>query len=458
MADLSRRRFLGAVGAAPAAGACGFTGRTGPNIVLIITDQQHIDTISALGCRHLRTPAMDELARRGTSFQNSYCADPVCSPSRSAIFTGRMPSEADVASNGRPIYRGIPNLGQWFREQSRYETFYAGKWHLPRSYSREIPGFQVLPGGIGGQGNIGDACVSQACVDFLQKRRSRRPFFLVASLLQPHDVCEWLRLNLRDPGALPYPELGGELPELPPNFDYEPFEPRHLQRLRQGNEPAHGQWSELHWRYYMWSYYRHVEMVDGEIGRILEALDAAGRRTDTVVLLTSDHGEGLARHQMVRKSSSYEESVKVPFLISWPGELPEGRHEKERLVSGLDIAPTLCDCAGIPAPPKQRGWSLRASLAGKRAHPREMVVVEIPPDAGRLVRTPRYKYVTYAGDTLDQLFDMEEDPGETRNLAAQAGMAAVVGEHRRLLREWEQRLEPAPNQPWADAWWRRSSA
>ncbi len=455
MIEVSRRRFLKAVGSLPATGACGLTGRATPNILLIITDQQHIDTISALGCRYSRTPAMDELARRGASFHNSYCADPVCSPSRSAIFTGRMPSETDVARNGRPIYRGIPNLGQWFREKSRYETYYAGKWHLPRTYMAEIPGFDVLPGGIGGQGNVGDSCVSRACEDFLWERSSSRPFLLVASFLQPHDICEWLRLNLRDPGALPYPELAPQLPELPPNFDYEPFEPRHLQRLRQSNEPARGQWSAEHWRYYMWSYYRHVEMVDGEVGRILQALEDTGRLSDTLVVFTSDHGEGLARHQMVRKSSSYEEAVKVPFLISWPGELPENRQEPEKLVSGVDIVPTLCDFAGIPPPPNQRGWSLRNALTGKGEHPREMLVVEIPADVGRVVRTPGYKYVTYAGDTLDQFFDMQRDPGETHNLAALSGVAAVIEDHRRLLREWEQMLRPAPNQPHADAWWRR---
>lgn len=458
MSECTRREFLKAMSSAPVAGACGFVGRTGPNIVLIITDQQHIDTIGALGCRYVRTPAMDELVRRGTSFRNSYCADPVCSPSRSAILTGRMPSETDVARNGRRIHPGIPNLGEWFREKSGYETYYTGKWHLPRGYTTRIPGFHVLPGGIGGQGNVGDFCVSRACADFLRGRTSNHPFLLVASFLQPHDICEWLRLNLREPGGLRYPELASKLPELPPNFDYEPFEPRHLQRLREGNEPARGQWSKEHWRYYMWSYYRHVEMVDGEIGRILEALEDAGHVSDTVVLLTSDHGEGLARHQMVRKSSSYEEAVKVPFVISWPGELPEDRQEPENLVSSLEITPTLCDCAGIPPPPKMRGWSLRDSLAGRAEHPREFLAIEIPVDAGRVLRTPKYKYVTYAGDTLDQLFDMRADPGETRNLATRDDMAPVIEEHRQLLRRWEQTLEPAPNQPNADAWWRRGSA
>ncbi len=100
------------------------------NILLIFTDQQHIDTIAAGGCRHLQTPALDRLKTSGVSFTQSYSANPVCSPARSCVFTGRTSSETGVFTNGRPIRSDIPNLGQWFSQQTDYETFYAGKWHL----------------------------------------------------------------------------------------------------------------------------------------------------------------------------------------------------------------------------------------------------------------------------------------------------------------------------------------
>jgi len=361
-----------------------------------------------------------------------------------------------VPHNGMHIRRDIPNMGQWFSENSEYETVYAGKWHLPRTYQDKIEGFRVLPGGIGGQGNVGDTSVSRAVEAFLRNRTATRPFLLTASFLQPHDICEWLRLNMKNPDGLRYPELQQELPPLPDNFDYETIEPQALRERRQRNEPAKGGWSKEHWRYYRWSYFRHVEMVDGEIGRILLALEDTGHVRDTVVVFIADHGEGLGHHQMVRKSSPYDEASRVPFLISWPGYFPEGRNDARTLVNGVDVMPTLCDCAGIRPPANMRGRSLRPVLEGKADNSNGYVVTEIPVNIGRVVRSQRYKYVTYAGDTVEQLFDMVSDPGETRNLAADAGHAAALAEHKRLLREWEARLDPAPKLPHADAWWRTS--
>lgn len=454
--DMNRRQFLTAGGAAVAAAGCSSLGETKPNILFFITDQQHIDTIGARGCTHVRTPAMDYLARRGASFAQSYCPDPVCSPSRSAIFTGRMPSETDVASNGRPIRKDIPNIGQWFSENTDYETIYAGKWHVPRTYQDTIAGFQVLPGGLGGQGNVGDTCVSRACEAFIRNRTETRPFLMVASFMQPHDICEWLRLNMNNPNELRFPEISDALPRLPNNFEYDVIEPELLRRRRQGNEPAKGQWSKQHWRYYLWSYYRHIEMVDGEVGRILQAIQDTGHEDDTVIVFTADHGEGLAHHQMVRKSTSYDEASKVPLLISWPGRFAADRNDLTSPVSGVDLVPTLCDCAGIRPPAGMVGRNLRPLLEGGLAPSDGYIVTEIPINAGRLVRTERYKFITYAGDPVEQLYDMENDPGETANLAGSSDHASVLADHKKLLTDWEARLDPAPKLPNADAWWRRA--
>lgn len=454
-----RRDILKAAGLAAASGlaAPALLGqeRAKPNLLLILTDQQHIDTIAAGGNAHLRTPAMDSLVRRGVSFRQSYCANTVCSPSRSSIFTGRMASETGVYGNGRAVREDIPNIGQWFSEKSGYETVYAGKWHLPRGYTSSIPGFRVLPGGVEGQGNLGDTAVARACEGYLRNRGDGKPFLLVASLLQPHDICEWLRLNAENRTELRYPELRGELPPLPANFEYDVAEPDELRKLRAGNEAGKYGWGKLHWQYYLWSYYRHVEMVDGEIGRILQALRDSGRDQDTVIVFTSDHGEGMACHQMVRKSSPYDESARVPMLVSFPGEIPENRIDTDHLASGLDIVPTLCDFAGIYAPAKMRGRSLMPLLTGKASSWDRNVFVEIPSDRGRVVRTPRYKYISYDQDAADQLFDMEKDPGETKNLAMSSTHAGAVDEHRKLLRAWEGGLEIAPGLPSGNAWWRR---
>ncbi len=202
----------------------------------------------------------------------------------------------------------------------------------------------------------------------------------------------------------------------------------------------------------MWSYYRHVEMVDAEVGRILHALRETGHERDTLVIFTADHGEGLAHHQMVRKSVSYDEAVRVPLLISWPGMTPSGKTNRTHPVSGVDLFPTICDYAGIRPPADLRGRSLRALVEGKPQDNQRFIVSEIPNNVGRALRTPQYKYVTYANDPVEQLYDMQKDPGETRNLAQSSG--SVLTEHKKLLREWEARLDPAPENPNGE-WWRK---
>jgi choline-sulfatase len=257
---------------------------------------------------------------------------------------------------------------------------------------------------------------------------------------------------MENPGKLRYPELADELPPLPDNFEYDKREPAYLAEKRAKDEPGKGGWDKLHWRYYMWSYYRHVEMVDGEIGRVLDALDATGYASNTLVVFTSDHGEGLARHQRTRKQSPYEEASKVPMLVALPGRIPENKTDSTHLVTGLDIMPTLCDYAGIKPPKNMRGKSLKPLLEGKSVSWHEYIVTEMPSNRARMVRSQRYKYANYFEDPVEMLFDMVNDPGETRNLSADPAHAGVLLEHRKMLQKWEQQLDTAPDVPNPDAW------
>jgi len=425
------------------------------NIVLIFTDQQHIDTIAAGGCRHVRTPALDRLKKSGVSFTQSYTPNPLCSPARSAVFTGRTSSECGVHINGRSIRSDIPNLGQWFSQHTNYETFYAGKWHLPRTYTLDIPGFKVIHTGIGGFGYLCDTAMSRACEGFLRNRSKSKPFLLIASFMQPHDVCEWLRLNLENPDGLRYPQLAGRLPELPANFNFDKNEPKDIKNKRLRDDPFRGKskWNEEHWRYYRYSYYRNIEHLDAEIGRILRTLEDWGYIDDTLIALTSDHGEGMGHHQMVRKNSFYDEASRVPLLFSWPGHISENKTEAFHLASGLDLMPTLCDYAGIKPPKNMRGRSLRSILEGDVLSWGHFVVTEVSSNKARMVRSQRYKYITYKDDPVEQLFDMIDDPGETKNLVADSKYASTITEHRRILKDWEARLDVAPNVSNTDAWW-----
>lgn len=441
---LTRRQFLKAgaaagttlmAGAGMGAPAVSTSRTRRPNVLFIMTDQQGLDTISALGCRDIDTPNMDRLVRRGVSFMESYSTDPVCSPARSSLVTGRMPSETGVIVNNLAIREGIPNMGQWLGERG-YETVYTGKWHVPGSFTNKIPGFRVIPTGIGGQGNIGDAAVSRACQAYLRNRKGKDPFLLVTSFLQPHDICQWVSMHRKAPDEIPYDGIEEHLPPLPANFKYDDREPQKLARTRRP------EWTERQWRYYIWSYYRHIEMVDAEIGRVLDALEDSGQAENTVVILTSDHGEGRGRHQMVLKNYLYDEAAKVPLILAGPG-VSEGRKDTKHLVSGLDVMRTVCDFAGVKPPEKALGRSLRPVLEAKPVEWHEFVASEVQ-TTGRMIRTADYKYVAYKGDPVEQLFDMKNDPGETKNLAEDLRHDGALKEHRKLLRGWESQLEVAP--------------
>jgi choline-sulfatase len=254
--------------------------------------------------------------------------------------------------------------------------------------------------------------------------------------------------HYHDIGELPCPEIAGELGPLPPNFHFDRREPGHILRGTRGGEAAHksaAEWSEKHWRYYLWSYYRHVEMVDAEVGRVLDALADSAFARNTAVVFTSDHGEGMASHRMVIKGYLYDEAVRVPLVISWPGELPENARSSH-LASGFDFAPTVCDLAGLPPMPKARGVSLRPALEGRSAPEREFVASESA-GHGLMIRTAGYKYICYPGDPVCQLFDMRGDPWETRNLAGEASHARTLAEMRKHQAAWESRLDKYPGAP-----------
>jgi arylsulfatase A-like enzyme len=409
------------------------------NILFISTDQQHFEALSVLGNPYVRTPQMDALAGRGVLFGQSYCTNPLCGPARASYFTGRMPSETGVLGNVEGYRDDLPTMGEWFRRHGDYDTIFSGKWHAggpPQTY--RVPGFDVLVGGINRCGILGDASVAASCDAYLRRRDRSRPFLLAAKLLQPHDICETIRFVGSPLGPGRYPSIEGDLPPLPANFDYG--------TIPAISKPAvqAAQWTQCEWRYYLYSYYRHVEMVDAEVGRIMRALEETDAAEDTIVVFTADHGEGLGHRRHVGKNTLFDECVRVPMICAWPGQIPGGVVDRQTLVSGLDILPTFCDVAGLPVPERCRGASLKGVLVGGAAPRRAAIFAEANDNAGRMVRTQTHKYIAYR-DGSEHLFDMAGDPGEVRNLATDAARGELLRSHRSLLAEWESRLERAPN-------------
>lgn len=411
-----------------------------PNIVFIHTDQQHFEALSGLGNKYLRTPNMDRLLRRGTSFSLSYSANPVCCPARSCWYTGRPSSENGMLSNNHKLSPDVPDLGQWFSSRG-YECFYSGKWHIRGRDPAKS--FNTLTADPSGQGELTDPVVSRSAQAFLHSYDESRPFFLSLGFLQPHDCCYWVFAHNEDIGSLPYPSIERDLPPLPPNFDYPAQEPpslvKHLTNVRNWTK----KWSELHHRYYEWSYYRHVEMVDAELGRALDALEDSKFAENTLIVFTADHGDCLSRRKLVQKWTPYDEALRVPLIVVPPDGPGSGRIDRTHIASGLDIAPTLCDYAGIAAPPKARGRSLRPLVEGRETEWREFAVSECL-TTGRVLITPEYKFVSFEGEQPLQLFDLRTDPWEMRNLASEARHADTVRDLSTRLRSWEKSLEVAP--------------
>ena len=410
-----------------------------PNLLLILTDQQTHSALSAAGNPWLRTPAMDSLAAGGVRFTEAVCPYPVCSPSRGGLFTSRMPHETGVRGNQQAIAAGIPTMGEIFRDAG-YQAVYGGKWHLPKSFDGATA-FDKLIGGSA-QGADMDAPLAAACQKWL-RAKPREPFLMVASFMNPHDVCDWIREH---PGAHEYSDID-RFPPAPGNLAGDPDEPEFVQyHRREGIDLMSkgvgiaASWRRDDFRKYLHDYYRLVEKVDGQIGAVLAALRDAGLDRNTIVAFSSDHGEGMGAHRWVQKASFYEESVRVPLIISGPGLARRGVADRRSLASLLDILPTFCDYAGISPPAVIRGTSLRPAIEG-RPLDRPFAVSELryggPEREGRMMRSDHYKYIVFNGGARpEQLFDLTLDPGETRNLARDRDSAAVLREQRGRLRDW----------------------
>ncbi len=421
-----------------------------PNILFLFTDQQTISAMSCAGNRWVSTPNIDRLAARGVRFTRSYCTSPICTPARGSLVTGRMPHEHGAEYNDRPLRDEIPTMGEVFRAAG-YETTWSGKWHLPSSYVDTpdgVRGFTNIPKPQGvkkeGLGDYTDFLYATDAMFHLRCDVSKqpKPWLYGVSLHNPHDICNWVG-SYRD---APYPNVA-QFPPLPPNFAVDPNEPELVaERRRQSGYGSElrttADWSTGHWRSYLHAYYHMTEQVDRAVGIVLESLAAGGWLDNTLVVFTSDHGEGVAAHQWVTKLSLYEEAAMVPMILSYPGRIPQGKVDSTHLASGVDVLATMADYAGISLP-SMAGRSLRGVIEDPKSAGRPYVVTELavnprqPERHGRMVRSARYKYCAYSwGRNPEQLFDLQEDSGETKNRAADSSLAKVLKEHRVMLEEY----------------------
>jgi len=427
------------------------------NIIFISADQHHYSAFSSSGNKYCKTLNLDRLKKKAVNFELSYSPSPLSGPARGSWFSGMMPSENGVVTNlyGDIIRKDYPLLGEYLSRESDYSIVFAGKWHVgdaPHMYN--IKGFDVICTGINRDGIIGDSSISVACEGFIRNYKKENPYFLTISYTQPHDICETIRMNTQVLDEPLYDLNENDLPPIPANFNYKHCDSRAFEQKGLYEIVRH--WTETDWRYYLWCYYRHVEMVDAEIGRIVQALEDTGQLNNTIIIYTSDHGECMGHRTHVQKNTLFDESARVPLFVAIPGAINSAVSNDTVLASGLDLMPTICDLAGADIPPFVRGRSLKpaidAAITGTNYDdPREFLVAECSTDNGRMVRSRQYKYITYRNDNCDQLYDMIADPLEMKNLIDERSLKPILEDHRQWLKEWENGLDKDPRvKKWFD--------
>lgn len=400
------------------------------NILFIHVDQMHYGAMSAFGNPYVKTPAFDQMTADGHSFMHMYTTMPQCCPARASWYTGRMSTETGVPTNSCPLDPALPDLGQWFKKHSDYDCVYAGKWHIP---NRDVAkSFKYIYGS--GQGEPNDGSISRAVTGYLQNYNSDKPFFMNVGFMNPHDCC-YLSGAGGGCGKFRFArEIEDKLPPLPANFA---IDPKYAVRT--------AGWKELEWRYYIYMYYRLVEMVDNEIGRIYYAVKNSKYADNTLIIFTADHGDGLGFHGKVSKGYMEEEAWHVPAIAVFPGRIKKNVRDTEHLVSGVDIPATICDYAGVPILPNMTiGRSLRPILEGGNPDWREYVIGESmlgPGQAG--VRDKRYKTILYP-DQDDKVYDLESDPLEMKDLACTDEGKAIRKKHLEYMKEYIRSIKLAP--------------
>lgn len=418
-----------------------------PNIIYIMTDQHTANALSCAGNKDLHTPAIDRIAENGVRFTNAYCAFPLSGPSRSAMFTGLMPSETSMIENEMPMPDSLrPHTLGNLIHNSGYDCAYAGKWHVN---TVTIPDKEFGFRRIKDNGDIG---LAETCVEYLRTRKKRKqPFFLVASFINPHNICEFAR-NQNTPHADVAPAALEDCPNLPDNFEVAPYDATVLQFEKLQNYALYPSMSYTKddWRRYRNAYYRLIEAVDAEIGKIVDEIDRQDLWRNTVVIFTSDHGDGAGAHKWNQKTVLYEEVANIPLIVCAPGRKNAGKVSEALVNNGVDLMPTVCDWAGVEVPQGRQGKSWREAVEKNTGHVHDYVVTETNfnqtrGSLGWTVRTAKYKYILYdKGQYREQLYDMESDRGEMVNLAVEAKYADIVKLHRSFLEEWL-KSHPAAN-------------
>ncbi|NOT62512.1 MAG: sulfatase [Acidobacteria bacterium] len=448
--------------------------QTRPNIVFIMTDDHAAHALSSYGSRLIKTPHLDRIGKEGMRFANAFVTNSICTPSRAVILTGKYSH-----MNGVPVFNHIDNtqpMLQKYLQAAGYHTGTIGKWHLGGNNAQRpnegMPtGFDywnILPG----QGLYFDPVVIEMgerkklkgyttdlitdyAMQFIEKRPKDKPFFLMYHHKAPHrnwQPDEKYRKQFENV-TLPLPATFNDTYEG--KSDASRNATMHIDVDLNDNDlkmkpPAGLSGQELkQWKYqrYMRDYLACVQSVDDNVGRFLDYLDKNGLAENTLVIYTSDQGFFLGEHNFFDKRFMYEESLRTPLLVRWPKQIKAGQ-VSQAMVLNLDFPATMLDAAGVKVPEDMQGRSFLPVLRGRTPrdwrtsmyyryyHPGHHNVA-----AHYGVRTQRYKLIFFNKINQWELYDLQKDPREMRNLYNDPAYAKTVEELKKELQRLKQQYK-----------------
>ncbi|MBO5360498.1 MAG: sulfatase-like hydrolase/transferase [Clostridia bacterium] len=463
-----------------------------PNILFIVTDDQRFDTIHALGNDEIITPNLDKLSERGTAFVRAHIAGgtcgAVCMPSRAMILSGRNPFHLEELGGNIPEEH--KTLAETFKNNG-YETIGLGKWHngCP-AYARSFTqGAKIFFGGMWDHWNVptcrydptgkydnvinfvvdfykdnrpqpqhcdefdpgkhSSTLLTDSAIELLKKNAGKeKPFFMYLAYLAPHDPR-----TMPDSFREMYDE---EKITLPPNSQ-EIIDTNYPLMVHRDEALAAYPRDEREIRRHIAEYFAMITHLDYEIGRLLEALRQSGEEDNTIVVFTGDNGLAVGQHGWLGKEDIYEHGIRIPLIMAGPGIAKNKRNDA--YVYLYDIFPTLCEKVGIEIPQSVDGKSFADLLDGEHGESFRDELYLIFDQFVRGVKDERYKLIEYRNGDKDEdkwtfLYDIKNDPWETKNLAQDETYSGKVAEMREKIishrDEWEEQ-----SHPWGVDFWKR---
>ncbi len=407
-----------------------------PNVLFILPDEWRAQALGCMGNRDVQTPHLDKLAAEGTLFRNTLANTPLCCPARANMLTGTYTNRNGMVANDLRLKEDITTIGDLY-SKAGYRTGYVGKWHLdggPR-----LPGF-IPPGPRrhGFQYWAANECNhnyfhgwyfrdenvpivsdryepdywTDKAIEFLYESQEK-PFFLMLALGAPHDpyVAPEKYMDLYDPEKLT-------------------MEPNWVEGTRDGGRKE------------IAGYYASITAIDDQIGRLLQTLRQLNLEEDTIVFFSSDHGNMLGSQSRTLKMLPWEESIRVPGIIRYPGTVPSGR-TSNAMFSHVDFAPTILSLCGMSVPPHMQGSDLSHLIVGKTEQGPSSAYFQnfgpyYPSDVKhgwRAIRTKRYLYARHESEPW-LLYDLEKDPYELNNLIEDRSASQLAQDLDTRLLKW----------------------